>query len=103
MDRGHERALLMTGGTRTPLLAAPASGYPGHKHLVLAVGAEDSREALLQIATLEKRCHTAVDDRSPESVLGLIAFVVGLPERVKMLIQQLPQVGGLRITWLVEG
>ncbi len=98
VDRGQQGALLVTGGTRTPLLAGESD-----KHLVLTVGTADSREALLQIAALEKRCHAAVDDRSPESVLGLIAFIVGLPERVKMLIQQLPQVGGLRITWLVEG
>ena len=98
MDRGQQGSLLVTGGTGTPLLAGESD-----KHLVLTVGTPDSREALLQIAALEKRCHAAVDDRSPESVLGLIAFIVGLPERVKMLIQQLPQVGGLRITWLVEG
>ncbi len=53
-----------------------------------------------QIAALEKRCHAAVDHRSPEPVLGLIALVIHPAERVKMLIQQLPQVGGLRIAWL---
>ena len=62
----------------------------------------NSGEAFLQIAALEKGGHRLLDDRSPETVLGLITLVVDLLEGVKMLIQQLPQVGCVRIARLVE-
>ena len=62
----------------------------GHKHLVLAVRAANSGEAFLQISTLEKGCDGALDDRPPEAVLGLKAFVIDLLEGLKMLIHQTP-------------
>ena len=64
----------------------------------------NSGEAFLHIAalTLKKGGHRLLDDRSPETVLGLIMLVLDLLEGVKMLIQQLPQVGCVRIAWLVE-
>ena len=34
--------------------------------------------------------------------IPVITLVIDLAERVKMLIQQLPQVGCVRIAWLVE-
>ena len=43
-----------------------------------------------------------LDDRAPVAVLGLITLIVDLSERVKMLIDQTPQVGGARIAWLVQ-
>jgi len=46
--------------TRTALFAGI-----GHKHLVLALRATNSRKALLQISTLEKGCHGAFHDRPP--------------------------------------
>ena len=97
VDRGHQRPLLVAGGTGTPLLAGE-----GDEHLVVAIWAANPCESLLQIPTFEKGCDTEGDDRSPESVLRLITLVIDLAERVKMLIQQLPQVGCVRIAWLVE-
>ena len=56
----------------------------------------------MQIAALEKGRHRLLDDRPPETVLGLIALVVDLKEGVKMFIEQAPQVGGLGVAWAVE-
>ena len=102
VQRGQQRPLLVAGGARAALLAGESD-----EHLVLTVGAANSGEAFLQIAALEKGGHRLLDDRSrPASgcptVLGLITLVVDLLEGVKMLIQQLPQVGCVRIAWLVE-
>jgi len=108
VQRGQQRPLLVAGGTCAALLAGE-SDEPGTMLAwsVLTVGAANSGEAFLQIAALEKGGHRLLDDRSrPASgcptVLGLITLVVDLLEGVKMLIQQLPQVGCVRIAWLVE-
>ena len=69
---------------------------------MLTVGAANSSIPFLQIAALEKGRHGLLDDRSPETILGLIAMVVDLLEGVQMLIKQAPQVGCLRIAWAVE-
>ena len=74
----------------------------GDKHLVLAVGAANSGKALLQIATLEKGCHRTLNDGTPETVLGLKTLVVDLLEGLKVLVDQTPQIGRLRIAWTVE-
>ena len=95
--RGQQRPLLVAGGTRAALLAGE-----GDEHLVLAVGAANSGETFLQIATLEIGCHRLFDDRPPETVLGLITLVVDLLEGVKVLVEQPPKAGGLGIAWAVE-
>jgi len=64
---------------------------------VLAVPTADASETLVKIAAPEKGPHRALDDRPPVAVLGLKAILVDLLERVKMLVHQTPQVGGLRI------
>jgi len=97
VQRGQQRPLLVAGGTSTALLAGE-----GDEHLMLAVGAANSGEAFLQIAALEKGRHRMFDDRPPETVLGLIALVVDLLEGFKMLVEQAPQIRGLRIAWAVE-
>ena len=51
----------------------------------------------MQIAALEIGCHRLLNDRSPVAILGLVPLVVNLLKRVKMLVDQTPQVGGLRI------
>ncbi len=51
----------------------------------------------MQIAALEIGCHRLFNDRSPVAILGLVLLVVNLLKRVKMLVDQTPQVGGLRI------
>jgi hypothetical protein len=79
VQRGQQRPLLVARGTGTPLLAGES-----HKHLVVAIGAANPRESVLQLPALVKRCYAAVDHGQPESVLGLIALIVGLPERVEM-------------------
>jgi hypothetical protein len=43
-----------------------------------------------------------LDDRAPEAVLGRKPLVVDLLEGVEMLVQQLPQIGGLRIAGTVQ-
>jgi len=88
----------VAGGAGTTLLAGE-----GNEHLVLAVRAANSGEAFLQIATLQKGSHGAVQQRSPEAVLGLKLLVVDLAEAVKMLVQQPPQIGGARIARPIQG
>ena len=51
----------------------------------------------MQIAALEIGCHRLLNDRSPVAILGLVPLVVNLLKRVKMLVDQTPQIGGLRI------
>ena len=94
---GQQGAFLVAGGTRTALLAGK-----GDEHLVLAVGAADPSKTFLQIAALEKGRHAALDDRSPEAVLGLKPLVVDLAEGVKMLVHDPPQIGSLRIAWPIQ-
>ena len=74
----------------------------GNEHFMFTVRATNSGKAFMQIATLEIGCHRLLDDRSPVAVLGLVPLVVNLLKRVKMLVDQTPQVGGLRIAWAVE-
>ncbi len=54
----------MAGGASAALLARE-----GDKHLMVAVGTANSGKAFLQIATLEKGSHRALNDRPPEAVL----------------------------------
>ena len=67
------------------------------EHLMVAVGTADAGEALVQVAALEEGLHAVLDDRAPEAVLGRKPLVVDLLEGVEMLVQQSPQIGGLRI------
>ena len=97
MQCGQQHAFLVAGGTRTALLAGI-----GDEHLMVAVGAANTSKSFFEIAALEKGSHRAVDDGSPEAVLVLIALVVDLPEGLKMLIHQTPQIGGTRIAWAVQ-
>jgi hypothetical protein len=98
VDRGQQRPckhgarFLVAGGTGAALLAGK-----GHEHLVVAVRAADAGEALVQIAALEKGRHRAFDDRAPEAILGRKPLVIDLLEGLEMLVQQPPQVGGLRV------
>jgi hypothetical protein len=71
--------------------------------VVVAVRAADSGETLVQIAALQEGRHGALDDRPPETILGLKSLVVDLLEGGEMPVQQAPQVGCLRIAWAVEG
>ena len=64
---------------------------------MLAVRAADTREALMQVAALEKGVDGALDDRPPEAVLGLKLLVIDLLEGLEMPVHQAPQVGSLRI------
>ena len=68
----------------------------------MAVGTADASKTFREITTSKKSGHAAVDDGSPKAVLGLKALVIPLPEGVKMLIDQSPQVGGLGIAWAVQ-
>ena len=97
MQCGQQRAFLVAGGTRTALLAGI-----GDKYLMAAVGTANTSKTFFQITALEKGSHGAVDDRSPEAVLGLKPLIIDLPEGVKMLIDQSPQVGGMGIAWAVQ-
>jgi len=67
-----------------------------------AIWATNAGKTFFEITTLQKGGHGFVDDGTPVTVLALIMVIVDLPERVKMLIDQTPQVGGPRIAWLVQ-
>ena len=69
---------------------------------VRAIRAAGAGEALLQVAALQKGRHAALDDGTPESVLGRKPLVVDLLEGLEMLVQQPPQVGGLGTTGAVQ-
>ncbi len=69
---------------------------------LFTVRATHSSKTFLEIAALEKSSHRMLEHGSPEAVLGLISIVVNLLENVKVLIDQAPQVGGLRIAWPVQ-
>jgi hypothetical protein len=67
-------------------------------HRVVAVGAADASEALLQVTALQKGFHRALDDRTRPArgypaILGRKPLAVHLLKAVKTLIQQPPQVG----------
>ena len=96
MDACHKRAFLVARWAGASLLAGE-----GNEHFMFTVRATNSGKAFMQIATLEIGCHRLLDDRSPVAVLGLVPLVVNVLKRVKMLIDQTPQVGGLRIPWAV--
>ena len=98
VHRGQQGPLLVAGWARTTLLAGE-----GDKHLVLAVGAANSGKAFLQIAAPEKGCHGLLDDGPPETVPGLKAFIVDLLKRVKVLVEQMPQIRRVWIAWTIEG
>jgi len=68
----------------------------------MAVGAADPCKTFLQVAALEKGSHAAVDDRSPEAVLGLKLLVVDLAKRVAVLVHDPPQIGSVRIAWPIQ-
>jgi len=97
VHRGQQGPLLMTRWASASLLAGE-----GNKHFMFTVGAANSSKTFMQIATLEIGCHRLLDDRFPVAVLGLVPIVVNLLKRVKMPVDQTPQVGGLRIAWAVE-
>ena len=65
-------------------------------------GTRYSGSALLQVAALQKCLHRACDDRVPEAILGRKPLVIDLLEGLEMLLQQPPQVGGLRIAGAVQ-
>ena len=104
MQRGQQRPLLVTGGTRGHRRAAMVGllAGEGDEHLLLAVGAANASEPFLQIAALEKGGHRLLDDRPPVAIRRLIALVVDLLEGIKMFVKQAPQVRGLRIACAVE-
>ena len=97
VDRGEQCPLLVAGGTRATLLAGK-----GDEHLMVAVRAADAGEAFVQVAALEEGLHAVLDDRAPEAVLGRKPLVVDLLEGVEVLVQQPPQIGGLRIAGTVQ-
>src|SRR5580658_8654365 len=73
-----------------------------HEHLVPAVAAADADKAVMQVATLQKGRHRALDDRPPETILGLIAIRINLLEIREMLVHHTPQVRRLRVAWAVQ-
>ena len=98
MDGCHKRAFLVAGWASAALLARI-----GDKHFMFAVCTTNAGKSFLQIAALEEGCHGLFDDTAPIAVLGLKPFIVDLLERIKMLVDQTPQVGGLRVAWSIQG
>jgi len=92
VDACHKRAFLVAGWAGASLLAGE-----GDEHFMFTVRATNSSKTFMQIAALEIGCHRLLNDRSPVAILGLVPLVVNLLKRVKMLVDQTPQVGGLRI------
>jgi len=94
VQRRQQGAFLVARRAGAALLAGES-----HEHLVLAVRAADSGEALVQVAALQKGGHAALDDRPPETVLGSITLVVDLRKGGEMAVQQTPQ---LRRVWIAR-
>ena len=92
VDACHQRAFLVAGWAGASLLAGE-----GDEHFMFTVRATNSSKTFMQIAALEIGCHRLFNDRSPVAILGLVPLVVNLLKRVEMLVDQTPQVGGLRI------
>ena len=88
----QQSPLLMAGGAGATLLARESD-----KHLMVAVRTANSCKAFLQIATLHKSCHAALDDWPPVTILGLKAFVVDVLKDLKVLVNQTPQI---RRVWI---
>lgn len=91
---GHSGTFMVTGRAGAALLAGK-----GHEHLVRAANAG---EALVQIGALEKGRYAAFDDGASEGLLSRKPLVVDLLEALEMLVQQTPQVGGMRIARAVQ-
>ena len=97
MARSQQGPFLMAGGAGAALLAGK-----GDKHLVPAATAADAGEAVVQVATVQKGPHGALDGWPPEAVFGLKPLVVDPLEGREILVHQLPQAGGTRIAGMVE-
>ena len=97
VDACHKRAFLVAGWVGASLLAGE-----GDEHFMFTVRATNSSKTFMQIAALEIGCHRLFNDRSPVAILGLVLLVVNLLKRVKMLVDQTPQVGGLRIAGAIK-
>ena len=65
----QKRPLLMTTGTKTPLLTRE-----GHEHLVRTTGALDSGKTEVQVAAAEKLAGHLADDGPPGSVALLVTL-----------------------------
>jgi hypothetical protein len=74
----------------------------GDKHFVFAVRAANASKTFFEIPAFEKGGHAALDDRTPESVFGLIMLIADLLEGGKMFVDQMPQVGVPRIARSVQ-
>jgi hypothetical protein len=109
VDRGEQCPLLVAGGTRATLLAGeghePGTMLHGRwwqSGQRTRRGTWYSGSALVQVAALEEGLHAVLDDRAPEAVLGRKPLVVDLLEGVEVLVQQPPQIGGLRIAGAIQ-
>ena len=110
VDRGQQRPRLVVGwagGHRRAAMVGclqekATNRAPCFAWSAFAVGAANSGNAFLQIATLEKGCHRLLHNAAPVANLGLKAFVVDVLEGLKVLIDQAPQIRRLRIAWTVE-
>jgi len=78
----QQGTFLVAGRTGTTLFAGI-----GHKHLVLTVRAAHPGKAPLQIPAPEESCDRAVNNRTPETVLGLETFFINLPEGLEVPMQ----------------
>ena len=68
----QKRPLLMTTGTKTPLLTRE-----GHEHLMRTIGALDSGESEVEVAEAEKLADHLTDDGPPASVAPLVTLTIG--------------------------
>ena len=75
----------------------------GYKHLVLAIRTAHPGKTFVEIPALEKSRYRAVNNRTPEAVLGLESLAINLPKGLEMPNQQAPQIRGLGIARLIQG
>ena len=84
----EERAFLRATGADAALLAGESD-----EELVLAVGAADAGEAVLEVAALEELADGSVENRSPVAALVGVAIGVDGAGIVKVLADQAVEVG----------
>jgi len=97
VHRHEQRPLLVAARAQAPLATRE-----GHEHLVLAVGAADAGEAVVQVTALEKPRHGRPDGGAKDAVARLVALGVNALEGVEVVVEELVKGRGTRAARAVD-